>query len=204
MMNALKYGSLLSALLIVSACNPITMGIGAGATVGVAAVEERGVSGAADDLRTRTSINELWFNSNSDVFREISLSVQEGRVLLTGSVEKPETRIEAVRLTWQAPGVREVMDEIQVTDISGVNDYSKDVMISTTMRKRMMFDSNIKNLNYSIEVVNGIIYLMGIAQDQKELDRVVAHARDIANVRRVVNHVILKDDPRRTGLQGER
>lgn len=189
----------LAAVFLLQACDPLTLGIGAGATVGAAATEERGIGGAASDLKIRATINELWFSSNSDVFTDISLSVTEGRVLLTGSVAKPETHVEAVRLTWQAAGVREVLDEIQVTDSSGINDYGKDLMISASMKRRMMFDSNIKNLNYSITVVNGVVYLTGIAQDEKERDRVVAHARDIPDVKRVVNHVLLKTDPRRTG-----
>ncbi len=48
-----------------------------------------------------------------------------------------------------------------------------------------------------IEAVNGAVYLMGVAQDQGELDRVVAHAKDLAYVRQVVNYVRLKDDPTR-------
>ena len=40
---------------------------------------------------------------------------------------------------------------------------------------------------------------MGIAQSEAELNRVIAYARDISGVRGVVNHVRLKNDPRRNG-----
>jgi osmotically-inducible protein OsmY len=60
-----------------------------------------------------------------------------------------------------------------------------------------MFDGHVKNINYTVDVVNGVVYLMGIAQSQDELDRVVAHARDIGNVKRVVSHIVLKNDPHR-------
>jgi hypothetical protein len=38
---------------------------------------------------------------------------------------------------------------------------------------------------------------MGVGQDQEEVDRVVAHANSLNNVRRVENYVVLKDDPMR-------
>ena len=42
-----------------------------------------------------------------------------------------------------------------------------------------------------------LLYLMGIARDEKELDIVVNYARSLPYVKQVVNHVILRDDPRR-------
>lgn len=188
---------ILPILSLLSACAPVVLG--AGATVGVAATEERGVEGAADDLKIRAEINELWFRQDATMFHEVDLRVHEGRVMLTGAVQKPEYRVDAVRLAWQAAGVREVLDEIQVTDSSSFSDYSRDVVIATDLRGRLMFDGQVKNVNYSVEVVNGVVYLMGVAQNQTELDRVIAHARDIRNVKRVVSHVVLKTDPRRTG-----
>ena len=40
-----------------------------------------------------------------------------------------------------------------------------------------------------------IISLIGIAQDQAELDRVLAHARTIDYVKKIVNHVRVKTRP---------
>jgi osmotically-inducible protein OsmY len=42
-----------------------------------------------------------------------------------------------------------------------------------------------------------VIYLLGIAQDLEERERVNNYARALPYVKKVVNHVILKDDPRR-------
>ena len=61
----------------------------------------------------------------------------------------------------------------------------------------MTVDTRIQAINYSIETSGGVIYLLGIAQSAAELARVQNHARNIRYVRRVVSHVILKDDPRR-------
>jgi len=45
--------------------------------------------------------------------------------------------------------------------------------------------------------LNGVVYLFGIAQSQKELDRATGHARNVKGVVKVVSHVILKTDPKR-------
>ncbi|WP_255448489.1 BON domain-containing protein [Telmatospirillum sp. J64-1] len=178
-----------------TACVPVV--VGAGATAGVAAVQERGFSGAVDDTRIRAEINHLWFQHSEEIFRKVDLRITEGRVLLTGQVPTPEDRVDAVRLAWQANGVREVLNEIQVGETSGLMDMGRDSIIANRLRTRLLTDSAIRNVNYSVDTVNGVVYIMGLAQDQEELDRVIGHARSIPNVRQVVSHVVLRDDPAR-------
>jgi osmotically-inducible protein OsmY len=182
---------------LLGACTPIGLAIGAGAAVGAASVQERGVDGAASDAAIRIDINRLWFEASHTLFSGVYLQVQEGRVLLSGSVPDPETRVQVVELTWRADGVREVINEIEVADDSSWSDYAQDSWIVAQLKSKLVVDQDILSLNYSIEAVNGAVYLMGVAQDQSELDRVVAHAKDLAYVRRVVNYVRLKDDPAR-------
>jgi osmotically-inducible protein OsmY len=98
--------------------------IGAGASTGVAAAEERGLEGALDDAKIRAEINHLWFQRDIEMYRQVTLTIKEGRVLLTGTVPQPEARVEAVRLAWQAVGVREVLNEIQVHGDSGFADFN--------------------------------------------------------------------------------
>ena len=57
---------------------------------------------------------------------------------------------------------------------------------------KLLLDREIKALNYNVETVNGVIYMIGIAQDEIELDRVTNHARTIKNVVKVVSHVRVK------------
>ena len=172
--------------------------VGAAATGGSAAVQERSIGDAVDDLTIRAQLNQLFFEDNVDLLQSVSFNVIEGRVLLKGSVKKQEHRIHALELTWQASGVREVINEIQVTDQGGIVNYARDTWISTQLTAEVMFDIDILSINYNVETINGIIYIVGIAQDQPELDKVVDHARRIKNVKKVVSHVVMKDDPRRT------
>ncbi len=172
--------------------------VGAGATAGDAAVQERGLEGALSDTKIRAEINDLWLRRNFDMYREVDLNILEGRVMLTGVVKTEKARADAVRLTWQAAGVKEVYNEIEVVPSGeGIVDSGRDTWIQEKLNTKLLFDKNIQSANYIVDVVNGVVYLMGIAQSQDELNRVLAYARDIPNVQRVVNHVLVKTDPRR-------
>lgn len=181
--------------LALSGCTELILG--SAATTGIAIAEERSVGDAVDDLTIRAELNHLFFQKDVELYRDVSFSVFEGRVLLKGSVPTPEDRIEALRIAWQAAGVREVINELQVTDEGGVLDYARDTWISAQLKGRLLVDVDVLSINYSIETVNGTVYLLGIAQDDAELVRVIEHARGIENVKRVVSHVVVKDAPGR-------
>jgi osmotically-inducible protein OsmY len=172
-------------------CAPAIVGVGASA--GVAAAQERGFQGAMNDTEIRLQINDLWFKESISLYSKINLQVQEGKVLLTGNVPDPESRLNAVRLAWKANGVREVINEIEVTDESSLTDSAQDIWIATQLKAKLLVDSQVSSINYSIETVNQVIYLMGVAQNQDELDRVIGHAKNISYVRRVVSYVRVKD-----------
>ena len=178
------------ASLTLGACAPVV--VGTGVAIGVAASQERGLKGVAADTNIRLEIDRLWLEESASLYVKIGLQVQEGRVLLTGQVSKPETRVTAVRLAWQAEGVAEVINEIELGDTSSLLDAARDEWIVAQLSARLVGDAAIASVNYSIETVNGTIYLIGIAQDQAELDRVLAYARNIRYVRRVLNYMRLK------------
>ncbi len=191
----MKYLLILAAALVTTACTPLGLAVGAGATAGIAATREGGIKESARDFRIRTAISDLWFRSNVDIFRKLNLSVDQGRVLITGVVQDPAHRLEAVRLAWQPSGVKQVINEIRVADSSGVDGYVKDTWISTKLRAKMTFDKDIQSINYSIETVQGIVYLMGVARSQVELDYVIQVAREVKGVKQVISYVKLLGEP---------
>ncbi|HEX2113662.1 MAG TPA: BON domain-containing protein [Alphaproteobacteria bacterium] len=175
----------------------IEAAVGAGAGVGVAAAQERGVKGAVSDTGIRAEINHYWLQKDEKLFINCNLQVHEGRVLVSGAVKDADTRAEAIQLAWKAKGVREVINEIEVTNEGGIGNYARDTAIVTELRSKLLFAKDIQSVNYSIEAVNGVVYMLGVAQNQAELDKALNIARNVNYVRRVVSHVLLKDDPRR-------
>lgn len=163
--------------------------LGLAGTTAVKATEDRGIGGAVSDLKIQAQINDLWLKRDIEMFSLINLSIDQGRVLLTGRAAKPEQRMEAVRLCWLADGVTEVINEITLDKESTMGDTAHDKWISAKLRAALVLDQDIHNTNYNIDVVNDIVYLLGVAHSQEELDRVIGHAKAIAYVQGVVSHV---------------
>lgn len=180
-----------------SGCVP-SLVISGATTTGVVAAQERSAGNAVDDTGIKLTIYNLYLKQGfGDLFKNVTVRVTEGRVMLTGNVDKPETSVEAVKLAWQATGVHEVINEIQVNDRTGIANYARDGWIATQVRTKMLLEKNVRSINYSVEVVNGVVYLMGIAQDEEELRKVTYLASITSHVKQVVSHVLFKDDVRR-------
>lgn len=177
------------ALVILSGCASIV--VGGGAAVGTAAYQERGVQGVARDMATATRMRTNLLNAGEDFVTGVGVEVYEGRLLLTGTLPNEAMQAETVSMAWKTEGVKDVINEIQ-TGNSSFRDMAKDSWITTQLHSKITLDKKILAINFSVETVNGIIYLIGIAQNQAEMDRVIAHAKTIGYVKRITNHVRVK------------
>jgi len=189
-----------AAALSLWACTPVGVVMGAGAATGLAAYQERGVDGVARDLAASSRILDMYARNQHQLVKDVGVEVYEGRALLTGQVATQAARADAVRLAWQADGVTEVINEIHVTSESGLLDTARDAWISTSLETRLTFDEKVLAINYAVETVGGTVYLIGIAQNGRELERVKNHARGISFVKRIVSHVRVKDAPATAAL----
>ena len=155
--------------------------------------EERSFNNFVEDTIILAQLKNAYFSNNEKIFFNVSVEVMEGRVLLTGSVEQIDERIEATKLAWGIEGVNEVINEIQISNDESILDYADDLIMKTKINAKLLLDKDILNLNYSVEVVNGIVYLIGIAQSQEELNLVINISENTYGVQNVINYVRLKD-----------
>ena len=194
--KGLGYRAVYAALsvLVTAGCTPVGVAVGAGATAGVAAVQERGISGAVDDISIEASINNLWFKHDITLYRKLNLIVYEGRAMVTGFVPTPEMRLDAIRLTWQAEGVKEVINEIRIGDSTSLGVDAKDALTLKSIEAKLLFESGIEDVNYSMEIVDSVVYVIGIAQNRFELERVLDIISTTDGVQHVVSHVRIKSE----------
>lgn len=199
----MKYASLMIALLMMSGCaGAIVGGIGA---VGTASVQERSIGDNLDDKAIATEILNFFIQSKvPNMVEDVSVRVHEGRVLLTGRTASADVALEAVRLAWVAAGVREVINEIKV-GAKGTNllNYTKDNLTETQIEARLLATKNIRSVNYTVEVIEGTAYILGVAQDETERRNVAAIASMMRGVNKVVSYVRLKSDPVRLQKTGK-
>jgi len=162
-----------------------------GINVGRAISADRSLFNVLDDKSIKNTINNalldeaLLLNINTDVY--------QGRVMLTGSAKDEATRQKAEGLVRKVDGVRELYNEIQVTDKSWVKSLPKDTWIENTLAARMVAASGVSSVNYQLRAANGAVYVLGIAKSRAELDQVIALARK-SGANRIVSHVFLTED----------
>ena len=182
-------GLILFIPIILSGC--ASMAVGGGAAIGTAAYQERGVQIAARDLSAAMRMRASLTKAGKEFVIGINVEVYEGRMLLTGTLPNNEMQAKTVSMAWKIDGIKEVINEIRTGD-AGFKDMGKDSWITTQLNSKITFDKEIFAINYSVKTVNGIIYLIGIAQNQTELNRVIDHARTIGYVKKIINHVRVK------------
>ncbi len=187
----------LTAALLTSSCTAVGLAVGAAATAGVSVAQERTTRQALTDTEIRVTINNSLLNSGRELFVDVSTEVVEGRVLLTGNVNRPEDRIKAAEIVWATPDVVELINELEVGGGGGVEGYAEDVWISAQLRAKLLGDVEVNAINYTIETINKTVHLIGVARNEEELARVVDIASRVPGVEKVVSHVLTKNDERR-------
>lgn len=135
-------------------------------------------------------------------FNSVDVTVNEGRVLLTGIVTSNEDVKKAKDLAWGTPGVKEVIDEIKIAK----GDYLHrtavafdDYLISISAESRLFLNKSIRSSNYQITTVDKDVFVLGVARNESELSKTLNIIAKIRGVGRVINHAILLNDNRRHG-----
>lgn len=185
-----------------SACMTAAV-FGTATTVATAVREERSIGDQINDAAIKGDLNGRLLQAEHDVFTNVSTTVLEGRVYLRGKVESEEARDEAVRIAWRTPGVREVHNDLIVAEPSSLEASAGDTWLAGKVRFALLDKAAIKDVNYTIAAQDGVVYLMGIAQDDNERLLAVETARSVEGVAEVVDYLVLKNDPRRTGETAE-
>ena len=180
---------IITVTILLSSCSPVGLAVGAGASLMTASQTEKGLKVSAKDLRIKTEINHNLFQKDHELFGAVKVSVDNGKVLITGSVPSPQDRIEISKLSWKVGNVREVINEVQVTNKASFTNRAKDLLINKSLQTQLLLDQSINFINFSVDTVNGVVYIFGIARDQEEINRIIKHARNINYVENIINYM---------------
>jgi len=184
-------GTVLSLAPSLSGC--ILAAAGAGAASGYSVFgQELAPEQQIKDKAIRAVVLQDWDKVTPELAHDLSATVYDGRVLLTGRVPKEEWRDAAVKGAWRADGVKEVYNEVEVGPDTHFMDDARDTVISSRLRGDLVADGHVKSINITVKTENGVVYVIGSARTQDELDRVTNYARNIPNVRRVVSYVRIR------------
>ena len=174
----------------------IETAVGLGTAAVAASTTEKGFSTSVSDTVIKAKLTDKFIKNDASLVTGVESSVSNGAVLMTGKIDTQDQKILATRLAWEIKGVKEVINEIQLVSDKSIKTTAKDLAASAQLRAALIGDQEISSLNYSIDVVNGIVYLSGVAANEKERERVITHAQALRFAKKVVNYIILSTDKR--------
>jgi osmotically-inducible protein OsmY len=97
-------------------------------------------------------------------------------------------------LSWAAVGTQNVFNVLEVGSGQKIGAYANDRWISTKIDTEMTISKGINNLNYFVKSYQGVVYLLGTAESQQELDKVLTIARGTKGVSKVVQYIQVRPD----------
>ena len=192
-----NYFALFLILIYLSGCAGAL--IGGVATVGLATVQERSLKDSAIDFKLELQLQKKLFEANKNkLFATVDVIIIEQRIMLIGNVESQEVRDLATKISWEvSPKIKAVLNELTIGGKPTLVSEAKDVRISLSLSGLLIGDIDISDINFSHSVSKQVIFLIGIAKNDDELNQVIYHARTIKGVRKVISHIILKNDKKR-------
>lgn len=178
-------------LLINYGCSPVNVAASGGATAMVIAEGDKSMGTVVDDATIKINISGKFLQSKNNIFLDVNTNVTKGRVLLTGSVDTQEIRIEAVRSVWEIKGVSEVINEIEIGNKSTLKEYANDLWINTQARSLAAKTVGLRALGYNFETIKGKIYIAGITSRPAQLELIINNLKNIKGVKEIINYVVV-------------
>ena len=153
-----------------------------------------------DDTIMQKNLTARLALTDKKYFLSVQSEVIDGRIFLSGKVDKPEEKIKITKLAWETKGVRSVKNAITIKGQTNFKSTAKDIFITSQLRSALIFNKKTKARNYTLETINKNIYIFGIAMDEKEKKEVINDANKIYDVEKVIPSIYLATELSRNKL----
>ena len=177
--------------LLVNSCTIVVST--AGSLVGNATTSTRGFSGTIEDTYLMSKIVSKITLMKLSNFSNITVSVNNRKVLLAGNIENQEKRLELTKKVWWIDGVEEVYNELEIGPPISFSEKTEDFIFEAKIEKRLLLEPGIFTNNYSVDVVNGNVYVMGISSDIEEKTKVENFLNNMNDIKKLI---LLVDIPK--------
>lgn len=177
-----------------SCASPIIGGVGAIAFSSSA--QEKGLGTSINDKVIYVKLRNAVYDWNPSVSENVSISVDNGSVLVTGKSKNIDTKIQLTKIIWKVHGVKEVNNKVQISETNNFKNIAKDLASLGEIKAKLMASKKLNSLNYSIDVVNNIAYISGIASSEEEISIVTQIAQEARFIKEVQNFVKVNKDKR--------
>ena len=160
------------------------------------ALDPRTVGTQIDDSIMQKTISAKILAKDKKYLIMVKTKVLDGRIFITGKVDRPEEKLLLTKLAWETKGARSVRNDIKIKEEFNFKQSAKDILITSQLRTAIIVNKNIKATNYQIDTYKKKIYIYGIALTSDEKDLVISEAKEILGVEDVIASIILVEDLR--------
>ena len=160
------------------------------------ALDPRTLGTQIDDSIMQKTLTARILAKDKKYFLSVKSKVLDGRIFLTGKVDRTEEKLQITKIAWETKGTRSVRNDIKVKEEFNFKQSAKDILITTQLRTSLIVNKNIKATNYQIDTYKKKIYVYGIAQTSEEKDLVISEAKEILDVENVISSIMLVEDLR--------
>tara|TARA_Y100001960_G_C14450693_1_gene717117 strand:+ start:222 stop:815 length:594 start_codon:yes stop_codon:yes gene_type:complete len=160
------------------------------------ALDPRTLGTQIDDSIMDKNLDGRLLKMNKSYFLSVKTKVLDGRIFITGKVDNPEEKLKITKLAWETKGVRSVRNDIKIKEEFNFKQSAKDILITSQLRTALIFNKNIKAVNYNIDTYKKKIYVYGIARSSDERSEVINEAKQILDVKDVIASILLLEDLR--------
>ena len=186
---------LLIIILNLQSCTAPVIG-GVSAIAFGSSAQEKGLGTSINDKVIYVKLRNAIYDWDPSVSENVSLSVDNGSVLITGKLKNIDTKVKLTKIIWEINGVKEVNNKVQISDTNNLKNIAKDLASLGEIKARLMASTKINSLNFSIDVVNNIAYISGVASSEEEISIVTQIAQEAKFIEEVQNFVKLNKDRR--------
>lgn len=153
--------ALLCCLQAIIACTPLK-------ATGAAISGDRRTTGTVVDDQQIERAAKRFFAADAALARSCRIDVTSynQQVLLTGACPTEELRAKAAEYVGRVAKVRHIFNEIELNAPSTLGARTSDGLLATRVRTRLLTISNLPTSNMKVVTDSGVVYLMGLVDEQ--------------------------------------
>ena len=172
----------ISLIVVILSLNSCSSAVSLGAFIGNAGTSSKGIKKSFSDTYLKAKVIAKISLLDIKNIANISVNVSRGTILYTGYVMSAEKRLLIVKKTWEVEGVKKIINELKVDDDVTLSQRTNDFILRSKISTRLLFKSGINSNNFSVDVVAGEVYVLGLADninEKTEVERFLSGMTDI-------------------------
>ena len=160
------------------------------------ALDPRSLGTQIDDSIMQKNLTARLLMKDKNYLLSVKTKVLDGRIFISGKVSSVDEKLLITKIAWETDGVRSVRNDIKIKEEFNFKRSAEDILITSQLRSALIFNKEIKAVNYNLDTYKKKIYIYGIAHSKEEREKVVDEAKNIADVDDVIASILLVEDLR--------